>query len=264
MVLSRLLSRVDAVAEYKDLLQDFKEPLPVYKRNTNERDADEKSGRTEDNRSSKRSKTAPISAISQEEPVIGVGAPSSAGGAGSSGKTPPRQSNLSGPLPSADLRSDGLEALRPASNQPQSDLNLNKPSDMSVYYTQSGGGMNDMTQSAHNMLSVTAMGPKHNDTDLPAFLLDDRPWLEVGADDTMSTDVPFHNAEPIAIPSLDNLARQAVRTEPGSKMPSTHEHDAALALEGIAFGREYHALGEPIDQGSAWKPGNSSQSSILE
>lgn len=160
-VLSRLLTRVDNVDAYQDLLQDWKDPLPVYKHKEE----------------GKRERSNTLTSIKRQDPSSDDEMDGSVSGSVTASKEP----QVSIALPGPSRTQTGLTPIIPPATAP-SMYSANTPS-----------------------------------TSMMNYMPDSEPWM--------------------------GFNRFEGGNEPASKAPSVHEHDAALALEGMALGRE---LGDGI------------------
>lgn len=214
-VLSRLLTRVDSVAVYNDLLHEWKDPLPAFKpKDQEEREASQSKGNEDSKadieRSEKRVKRRDSNSTEASRPVsVGL----------SSTMAPPA--------------TPGMLGMTPARFNP----NLSADTE--------NAGMSSGTVVSGTTISPTAFGQQNVGMDMNYLgaggpETDPSAWLGFGHKPTPSGS--FHN--PFAETDqgrafVDNdHGRGGSSFEPASKAPSAHEHDAALALEGMALGRE--------------------------
>lgn len=203
-VLSRLLIRVDQPEAYNDLLNNFTDPLPAFKPKDHEERAKPKEDIDEDEDTNRSAKKRRESTASSHRPPT---APST----GSAGMAPPTAQGPTTPsqMIMTPFRSDGM----------------------------------DTTPGTVSFATQNQIMPA---LDMPAYLSNHAAatstWLELQQGDPTTS---FHN--PYSSNSAAEPARNAhhhhhhSHFEPASKAPSAHEHDAALALEGMALGREIHS-----------------------
>lgn len=202
-VLSRLMTRVDSVDMYNDLLNDWKDPLPAFKpKDQEEREERERQERHDSKMDMDRPADKPVkrrdsNSTEASRPMTGGLAATMAPPVtpGMLSLTPTRfaNTNVSIDTGSSGPAMGGNTISPSVFDQPRMGM------DMSYL-----GGGGDAGPSA---------------------------WLEFGNKPTPPS--AFHN------PYTDNNAgRTGESYEPASKAPSAHEHDAALALEGMALGRE--------------------------
>jgi hypothetical protein len=191
-VLSRLLTRLDNVDAYQDLLKDWQDPLPTYKPNENPAAV----------RSSMRERSNTLTSMKcpggtsedgmeLDHPQTVSDASVLAGGGSVAGSAPTPSTALPPTVPALPV-SSSLKGITP--------LSLSSTIYPAASSTTPGGGMG-----------------------LP-YIPDNEPW--------MAFERPAHNL----LASVGGMGSSS--TEPPSKAPSIHEHDAALALEGMALGRD--------------------------
>ncbi|GMK54905.1 hypothetical protein CspeluHIS016_0114910 [Cutaneotrichosporon spelunceum] len=196
-VLSRLLTRVDSVAAYNDLLNEWKAPLPEFKpKEQEEREAAERER--------------------GEKPDADMKRPT---------KRRDSESTAASRHVSAGLAMTMAHPVTPgmASLTPQRFGATN----VSIETSSSGAGIG-------STISPTAFGQQQQGMEgmsMDLNYLSARPpeagpsnWLEFANQPTP--------------PMGQFLPEEHREYEPASKAPSAHEHDAALALEGMALGRE--------------------------
>lgn len=193
-VLSRLITRVDKVEDYNDLLLEFKDPLPTYR--PNKRESDEGQDRRDIKRQSVDSKHSirEHMDLDRENSV-------SVSGHGKAASIAP--SNMSQDIISPVISMPLLKTGQPSSQQGPSNGNQ-------IPQQQSTPGSQFMG------------APGGGDTS----------WMN-----SINRD-PGPYGGGTYTPSNMDFLRSGF--EPASKAPSAHEHDAALALEGMALGRELH------------------------
>lgn len=219
-VLSRLLTRVDSVDVYNDLLNDWKDPLPAFK----PKDQEEREEREREERQG--------SKMDMDRP--------------SEGHIKRRDSNST--VESSRPLTSGLSAtMAPPATPGMLSLTPSRftATNVSIDAGSSGAGVSGVGTT----ISPTAFGQPNMGMDMSYLSGDAGPsaWLEFGNKPTPPTS-SFPN------PYADNdLGRGGSSFEPASKAPSAHEHDAALALEGMALGRELlssvHRAAESREEG---------------
>lgn len=188
-MLSRLITRVDKVEDYNDLLFEFKDPLPTYR--PNKREGDE-----QDRKDSKRQSMDHKPSLRDHMDLDRENSASASGHTKAASIAP---SNMSQDLISPVMTMPQLRAGgRPQQQQPG-------PSNSQMPTQQGTPGSQIMGGEASWMSSLNR---------------------DPG---------PYGGAY---TPSNMDFLRSGF--EPASKAPSAHEHDAALALEGMALGRELH------------------------
>lgn len=198
-VLSRLLTRVDSVDAYNDLLSEWRDPLPAFKpKEQEEREAAE---RELGERGEKPDMDRERPAKRRDSEVTEAG----------------RQMSAGLTVTMAPPATPGMLGLTPQRFA---------PGNVSIDTGSSGAGMS-------STISPTAFGPQQG---MEGMSMDLSYLGSGGADAGPSNWLEFGNKP---TPPMGQFFREEQRDfEPASKAPSAHEHDAALALEGMALGRE--------------------------
>nr|XP_031860288.1 uncharacterized protein CI109_004172 [Kwoniella shandongensis]KAA5527360.1 hypothetical protein CI109_004172 [Kwoniella shandongensis] len=270
LVLSRLITRVDSVDSYRDLIHEFKDPLPVFRPNAKERDNMDKTqqGSKRDNSERPRYETSVAPSQSMDGRDMGDNTVES--------RTD--EQHLIGESSSLDFgRSTSIirtawdtgadvEPSGPSTHLSEGTLGIDRqtPAGAGLIYRSMDGLaiLSDSVTSVPPGIDQMRSVPVSLNDSLTPYLHSEKDWLGMLPHGPLSSkDNALDGMEPITQSSLDLLNNRDPLTEPGSKMPSTHEHDASLALEGMAFGREYSQNDEPRSGGTPMQPGVESDAS---
>ncbi|WOO79869.1 putative transcription factor lepB [Vanrija pseudolonga] len=255
LVISRLLERVDDINIYSDLLNEFKDPLPVFK------PPEGKDGHDDDDQDQKPSNGAGHGNGTSHVPMLS--AHSTGNGNGSNDAMSRRMSTMSsvsrkkslipddndvievedmtfmgnGGAPTLPMHPAAAAAVAaaaqgvPVTMPPQMIAHALSPVSRSSF---SGQGIGPFPLQPNGVTAPTVYsGPLSGPGSGPYGLS----TPSSGSGPLPTTYAPPPTAPPMPYNPPFNALRE-VPPESESKAPSVHEHDAALALEGLALGRE--------------------------